>query len=237
MTFDPNHFDKLFENLERFSPEIDESDLYEPPIQTLASSSPHPQLSNSNIRFLSQNVNKSNAVTHSLLNSCGHLTDIFFIQEPWFNRIGIDIQTGIDKIGVPNHPHFNHVTSDSTPEHKPDVAAYFPKSHPGWNIQPRSDIISHPSILLLEITFQSHTLYAINVYNPSDSSTLIPLYSALSKLHNHETIVTGDFNLHHPLWSKEEHDHKISSESENLTTWMTNKGFSLINEKGIITFF
>ena len=99
-------FDKLFEELERFSPEIDKSDLYVPPTHATSSQSSSSPLSNLNIRFLSQNVNKSNAITHSLLNSCGHNTDIFFIQEPWFDRIGIDIQTGIDKIGVPNHPQF-----------------------------------------------------------------------------------------------------------------------------------
>ena len=84
------------------------------------------------------------------------------------------------------------------------------KNIPGWTIQPRSDLVSHPSILLLEITFQSHTLYAINIYNPSDSSALIPLYSVLSTLYNAEVIVTGDFNLHHPLWSKDEHDNKLT---------------------------
>ena len=239
MTFDPNNFDNLFENLERFSPEIDESDLYDPPqdLQTHASTSSSLPLSNFNIRFLSQNVNKSNAITHSLLNSCGHQTDIFLTQEPWFSKIGIDVQTGADKIGVPNHPQFNHVTSDFTPDHKPDVSAYFPESHPGWTIQPRSDLISHPSILILEITFQSHTLFVLNIYNPSDSSSLIPLYSTLSKLHNCEVIVSGDFNLHHPLWSREEHETKITNEAENLVTWLVNKGYSLINEKGIPTFF
>ena len=230
-------YDNLFDNLERFSPEIDETDLYDPPSHATTSHSSNSPISNFNIRFLSQNINKSNAITHSLLNSCGHNTDIFFIQEPWFDRIGIDIQTGINKIGVPNHPQFNHIISDFTPEHKPDVAAYFPKHHPGWTIQPRSDLISHPSILLLEITFQSHTLYAINIYNPSDSSALIPLYSTLSSLYNAEVVVTGDFNLHHPLWSKEEHDNKITDDSEDFVTWMVNKGFTLFNEKGISTFF
>ena len=224
-------FDKLFEELELFSPEIDESDLYAPLSHATTSHSSSSPISNFNIRFLSQNVNKSNAITHSLLNSCGHNTDIFFIQEPWFDRIGIDIQTGVDKIGVPNHPQFNHIISDFTPEHKPDVAAYFPKHHPGWTIQPRSDLISHPSILLLEITFQSHTLYAINIYNPSDASALIPLYSVLSPLQNAEVIVTGDFNLHHPLWAKEEHDNKLTENSENFVTWMVNKGFTLFNKK------
>ena len=202
-----------------------------------SSQSSNSPISNLNIRFLSQNVNKSNAITHSLLNSCRHNTDIFFIQEPWFDRIGIDIQTGVDKIGVPNHPQFNHIISDFTPEHKPDVAAYFPKHHPGWTIQPRSDLISHPSILLLEITFRSHTLYMINIYNPSDASALIPLYSILSPLQNAEVIVTGDFNLHHPLWSKEERDNKLTENSENFVTWMVNKGFTLFNKKGTSTFF
>ena len=95
-------FDNLFDNLERFSLEINESDLYVPLPHASSSHSSNSPISNFNIRFLSQNVNKLNAITHSLLNSCGHNTNIFFIQEPWFDRIGIDIQTGMDKIGVPN---------------------------------------------------------------------------------------------------------------------------------------
>ena len=56
-------------------------------------------------------------------------------------------------------------------------------------------------------------------------------------LYNAEVVVTGDFNLHHPLWSKEEHDNKLSENSENFVTWMVNKGFSLFNKKGTSTFF
>ena len=94
-------FDKLFEELECFSPEIDESDLYVPPTHATFSQSSSTPLSNLNIRFLSQNVNKSNAITHSLLNSCGHNTDIFFIQEPWFDRVALIFRQVSTKLGYP----------------------------------------------------------------------------------------------------------------------------------------
>ena len=39
------------------------------------------------------------------------------------------------------------------------------------------------------------------------------------------------------MWSIEEHDPKITDNSENLVKWMSSNHLSLLNEKGVTTFF
>jgi hypothetical protein len=102
------NFDSLFAELEAFSPELDDADIFVPPLSSSpsVSSSDH-SVPPSKILFISQNVMKSNVVTHSLLNissSKGYPADVILIQEPWFGRIGIDVITGKDIFGCPSHP-------------------------------------------------------------------------------------------------------------------------------------
>jgi hypothetical protein len=107
-----NTFDYLFDELERFSPDIDESDLFVPNVSSSSqNSSSIPPISSyipisSSLRIVSQNVMKSNVAIHSLLSvssSRPFTADILLIQEPWYGRIGIDVITGKDIFGTPSH--------------------------------------------------------------------------------------------------------------------------------------
>ena len=71
------------------------------------------------------------------------------------------------------------------------------------------------TVMVLEVQHANDSLFVVNVYNPSDSSTLIPLLS-LSILGSQPCIISGDFNLHHPLWSLNSMDHKSDQTSDIL---------------------
>jgi ribonuclease HI len=239
-----NTFDYLFDELERFSPDIDESDLFVPNVSSSSqNSSLIPPTSSyipisSSLRIVSQNVMKSNVAIHSLLSvssSRPFTADIILIQEPWFGRIGIDVITGKDILGTPSHRDWMCIlpTHGDLP---PDVAIYVPKSRNGWQIQVRSDLFSHPSIIAVDIITGLDTFLLINVYNPADCSSLGPIIH-FEPNRNIKCLIAGDFNLHHPLWSKHEHYVKFSEESELLVDSMSLKGFLPLNSPGIETFF
>ena len=115
------------------------------------------------------------------------------------------------------------------------MAIYVSKIHNSWHIQFRSDLFSHPSIITINVITDQDTFLMINVYNPSDCTSLSPLIHA--KLPHHKVIVSGDFNLYHPLWSKPSHASKISDNSELLVDSISSKGFLPLNLPGVETFF
>jgi len=62
------------------------------------------------------------------------------------------------------------------------------------------------------------TVHIHNIYNPSPGSgqggSLNDLRRALASLQGHHLVV-GDFNLHHPLWSRPGYEH-IHAEADEL---------------------
>ena len=77
-------------------------------------------------------------------------------------------------------------------------------------------------------------MLVINLYNPADNS-VTPLLSTLT-LPNMPTIITGDFNLHHPNWSSSDKQ-VMTSGLDALVSWMIAHHFTLQNRQGEITFF
>ena len=116
----------------------------------------------------------------------------------------------------------------------PDIAIYVPKTRNSWHVQSRSDLFSHPSIIAVDIITEHDTFLVVNVYNSSDCSALGPIIHADFPFP--KVIIAGDFNLHHPLWSKPSHATKISNESELLVDSLSLKGFLPLNSPGIETF-
>ena len=238
---DHTSFDQLFAELELFSPIIENSDLseisYDSPSQDSFISPSNFPISSSKLRFVSQNAMKSNVLMHSLLNvssSNPFSTDVILFQEPWYRRIGIDVTSGQDIFGTPSHrdwmcilPSFHNQTLD--------VAIYVPKTRNSWHVQSRSDLFAHPSIMAIDVITKQDTFLVINMYNPSDCSALGFLIHAI--LPHRKVIISGDFNLHHPLWSKPSHTSKISDNSELLVDSMSSKGFLPLNLPGMETFF
>ena len=121
---------------------------------------------------------------------------------------------------------------------KPDVSTYVPKRQDGWSFQPRSDLLAHPSIQTTEIYNNTRThIFVVNIYNPSDSSSLVPLMDLLDQLSHLKVLVSGDFNLHHPAWSMTWHEHKTQEMSHLFMERMTAKGYHLANRKDVPTYF
>jgi hypothetical protein len=99
----PYHFD-----LDELS-SISENDAF----LTDAESSNHviPPFNQLELRFLTQNVMKSNTLQHTLLNDTlhTHQSDVLLLQEPWYGRIGSDYErqsTEVENIkhGTVNNP-------------------------------------------------------------------------------------------------------------------------------------
>ena len=118
----------------------------------------------------------------------------------------------------------------------PRVSAYVSRACTHVQVTQRSDIVSHRDILILEISLSPKLSFLIiNIYNDSSSTALDILLSL--PLPNLPSILSGDLNLHHGLWSLENKPPPVSSRSEDFLNWTDDKQYRLINKKGEITFF
>jgi len=88
-----------------------------------------------------------------------------------------------------------------------NVVTYVKKNHQGWNITHRADLISHPSIMILQVMTDEEYSLVINLYNPSDNS-VAPLLPTINLPSDAKIVITGDFNLHHPDWSPDSKNEK-----------------------------
>ena len=77
---------------------------------------------------------------------------------------------------------------------------YVSKARTDFSVIQRSDLIEHPDILILEISSSnSPSVLLVNIYNDDDNTAA----SLLNDIHlpNLPTLITGDFNTRHDLWS------------------------------------
>ncbi|KAF8154411.1 Endonuclease/exonuclease/phosphatase [Crassisporium funariophilum] len=95
------------------------------------------------------------------------------------------------------------------------------------------------NIQILDVTQPGHpTTTIINIYNDTAKGKeciLNQLQQTNTNLPQHPTIITGDFNLHHPLWSREDHKYHDNQLTENIVDWLLSEGYSLVNKQGKIT--
>ena len=100
-------------------------------------------------------------------------------------------------MGTVNHKDW--VVIPPIPTNEPyNVVAYVKRDHQGWNVTHRADLISHPSIMILQIMTDEEYSLVINLYNPSDNSVAL-LLSTIDLPIDAKIIITGGFNLHHPV--------------------------------------
>ncbi|PPQ73559.1 hypothetical protein CVT24_007444 [Panaeolus cyanescens] len=113
------------------------------------------------------------------------------------------------------------------------------KYHQNFSITLRSDILEDPDIQILDITQEGQgrqrTTTIINVYNdPSlKGACILKRLLDLELPNDHPLIITGDFNLHHILWSASPVGHDKTT--EEIVDKLYERGFSLLNNKGEIT--
>ena len=147
--------------------------------------------------ILQYNVQKSRDVVLASLfqNSKTLEYDILAIQEPWRNPF----------ISTTYHPLKTHFQLTYLDDATTRVCFYVNK-----RIDPSTWSVSYitKDIIALEIANSTMTskLRILNVYNEVVTNTLSDLREAIGKLDpQDELLVLGDFNLHHPLWSRNHH--------------------------------
>jgi hypothetical protein len=82
------------------------------------------------------------------------------------------------------------------------------------------------------------TVTVINVYNDSpkcEQCILNRLRLSSNILPQHPTLLTGDFNLHHLSWSRDDRVLEAGQLATSIVDWLSNLNYTLLNKKGEIT--
>lgn len=121
---------------------------------------------------------------------------------------------------------------------RPRVAAFVRRGIPHLQVRARPDVLDTPDILTLHLTYGSVSLYILNVYNeglrnPGTNSVRHLCDTELDPLV--PTVVCGDFNLHHPLWTLPRAAPRSSATAENLVDWAEANSFALLNDTSLPT--
>ncbi|KAH6906675.1 Endonuclease/exonuclease/phosphatase, partial [Coprinopsis sp. MPI-PUGE-AT-0042] len=100
----------------------------------------------------------------------------------------------------------------------------------------RTDLLEHPDAQILEISRSGHPCVTIvNVYNDPrlKDACVLKALRQVDLPNQHPVLITGDFNLHHILWSKGRVAHDRLA--EETVDWLSDAGYLLLNTKGEIT--
>lgn len=130
------------------------------------------------------------------------------------------------------------LSSFDTTSPRPRTLTYF-KSRPDFSVTLRSDLIEDRDIQFLDITQPGHpTISILNVYNdPSKGEDCILNRIRLNDniLPPHPTLLTGDYNLHHPKWSRDDRLAVPDQLTSDIVDWLAQSNYTMLNQKGEIT--
>ncbi|KAJ6522103.1 Endonuclease/exonuclease/phosphatase, partial [Mycena vulgaris] len=118
----------------------------------------------------------------------------------------------------------------------PRVMVYY-RARPDFTVTLRSDIAQDLDIQVIDIAQPgAPTTTYVNIYNDQKQRIrpAVEHIKALDLPLDHPVIILGDSNLHHELWSCV--GVRGSTRSNAFVQWTTEKGFSIINKKGEITY-
>ena len=167
--------------------------------------------------------------------------DLILIQEPYFGKIGTNPQMAqgnpiFNIHRCPKHRDWQAILpSHSSADNRPNVVCYVPSHRSNWTFQLRSDLVSHNGLMCLEISSSSLPFLVFNVHNDVDNSAVDAMHS-LSPMPS-RAIFLGDYNLHHPIWSRDGNLNKHGDKADRLVQLMTNNGYGILNNHGEDTFF
>ena len=197
------------------------------------------------IRCIQHNTNRANIAHHTVLQQ-GYetATDFIFVQEPYCPKINgqyIGLQHPAYDLVIP----LANTTSSNIPI-RPRVLTYVRKARKLVYI-PRYDLFNDPDIQAIEVIGIETFMY--NIYNekerdyglnPSQEPS-VGRYTIDRLLLNtclqQPTLLTGDFNLHHPRWNSAATPANASA-AGNLVSWLDAQQANLVidpevvNEKG-----
>jgi hypothetical protein len=112
---------------------------------------------------------------HSLLETNTE-DDVLFVQEPWFDRIGVErsdrAKDGVDVHGGANHPDWELFYPYFTHDKRAKVMTYKRKQVANritpLKVVPRLDLAKHPTILITDIYVHKDMIRVVNFYNDVD---------------------------------------------------------------------
>ncbi|GBE82248.1 Putative 115 kDa protein in type-1 retrotransposable element [Sparassis crispa] len=121
---------------------------------------------------------------------------------------------------------------------RPRAMAYVRK-RADFTVTLRSDLANDLDMQILEVQQAPHpTTLIVNIYNDNKKQGKRSAVKRLQKValpNEIPVILSGDWNLHHPLWSR--HATPANEIMERTVDWLTERGFSIQNEKGEPAFF
>jgi ribonuclease HI len=175
------------------------------------------------------NTNRNNSVVTTLLNEYIDRFDIILLQEPWWGRIGVDVE------GPVGHNVWRPILPVSlvAPGARPRVMAYV-RERQDFSVTLRSDLASDLDIQVLDIRQAPHpTTTIINVYSEPRKGDNVLTDAATRLRHipipkDRPVVITGDFNKRHPDWSIARTP--PSRDSADFVEWMTNQRFVMRNQ-------
>ena len=161
--------------------------------------------------------------------------DIILLQEPWFGPItGTgDLRGGCSHRGwTPLLPTFKTIPDDR----RPRVMAYYRQSSL-IEVTPRTDLLDDLDIQVIDVKRRGPDqpmTRVINIYNQADADGGSFSVDRLANLRldpTVPTIITGDWNLHHPLYRQMSPPGRQPDErAENTVEWLTTGTFELEND-------
>ena len=178
------------------------------------------------------NTAKSSNVQLSCLESAIGAADIILIQEPW-----VRFDTTTSSWTTLSHSYFQYILAPSPASLRPRVVTYITRSlPPTTTITPKNEIID-PDIQFLSLQLINHApITIINIYNeksqlPHENTYTVDRILTSTPLSQH-TIITGDFNAHHPWWNS----NSTPKRADTLVEWAYGQQLILHNEPDIPTY-
>jgi hypothetical protein len=194
------------------------------------------------INIVSVNMHRRNTVTHTLLNS-DTSTDIFLIQEPWFDTIGTVRQDtahqGVDILGGVSSPGWEILYPTIPKGLRPKIMTYVRKHNPAittaapFTVVPQVDISPHPCVQVMDVAFDNTTWRVINFYHDIRDNSCLRALTAIDINVLTPTLVVGDFNTHSATWFPP--DVPWSQWAGQVEEWATGNLLALANTLGEIT--
>ena len=190
------------------------------------------------IRVAQLNAQKKKDTVTKLLNHHVQDFDIIILQEPAWGFIGNDEGREIKgPVALQGWNLIIPTTNGINATARPRTLTYY-CARPDFSITLRSDILEDRDVQVLDISQQGQPLTTlVNVYN----DPRLQQQSALNRLRcitlprDHPVIITGDINLHHDLWASGPVGGDEARTSGEIVDWLTEGGYTMMNQKGEIT--
>ena len=188
------------------------------------------------IKILQINLNKSQPATESALQLAMELNiDFIIVQEPWLIPRPSPTSEYSNTRSV-SHQNFIQIFPSFSATLRPRTMIYVSKRQQ-QNILSSTIKINDPDIQAVNFKFDGKQFNLINIYNNNgqDRSRGKTIEEYLFSLKiEQNTIILGDFNLHHQLW---EPNAIACKNAEDLVEWVEKEGLELLNTPGHGTFF